>query len=316
MGKIAFIFPGQGSQTVGMGKTLAESHPQVMDIFQQADQVLGNPLSTLIFEGPQEELTLTTNAQPALLTTSIAILEFFKQGGIQADYLAGHSLGEYTALVAAGAISFEDAVYTVRQRGELMEAAVPNREGTMAAVLGLDRETIDKITIEVTNESGSQVQLANLNCPGQIVISGSRNGVELAAAKIKDAGAKRVLPLDVSGPFHSELMKPAADKLDAVLSSIAIKDAEIPVIANVTAEPMTEASDIKNKLVKQLYSPVLWEDSINKMIDLGVDTFIEIGAGKVLSGLVKKINRSVKTYAINDEESCIAALESLKEDVQ
>ena len=172
MGKIAFIFPGQGSQTAGMGRTLAEADQSVMAIFDKADEKLNLPLSKLIFEGPQEELTLTTNAQPALLTTSIAILEFFKQSGIQPDYVAGHSLGEYTALVAAGAFSFEDGVYAVRKRGELMEAAVPNGEGTMAAVLGLDRDKLKAVTDEVTSE-GSSVQLANLNCPGQIVISGS-----------------------------------------------------------------------------------------------------------------------------------------------
>jgi [acyl-carrier-protein] S-malonyltransferase len=312
MGKIAFIFPGQGSQTVGMGKALVESYKPSEQYFALADQKLGFPLSTLIFEGPQNDLTLTTNAQPALLTTSIAILEHFKQSGITPDYVAGHSLGEYTALVAAGAFSFEEGVFAVRKRGEFMENAVPNGEGTMAAVLGLDREKLAEVTNEVT-ESGHLVQLANINCPGQIVISGTAKGVELAGAKAKEAGAKRVLPLEVSGPFHSELMKPAAEKLTGVLDDMAIQSIEIPVIANVTATEMTEASDIKEKLIQQLYSPVQWEKTVQHLIHLGVDTFIEIGPGKVLSGLVKKVSRSAKTYAVSDVESSVAVMEALKE---
>lgn len=313
MGKIAFLFPGQGSQTVGMGKGLSEKYPNVQNVFEQADSKLKIDLSRLIFEGPQEELTLTFNAQPALLTTSIAILEFFRNSGIEADYVAGHSLGEYTALVAAGTLTFEEAVYAVRKRGEFMEKAVPNGEGTMAAVLGLDREKLSEVTARIT-ESGHPVQLANLNCPGQIVISGSKNGVELAGIQAKDAGAKRVIPLEVSGPFHSSLMKPAAEQLSAVLDEIHMKDASIPVIANVTAEPMSNASEIKGKLIEQLFSPVLWEDSVKKMIALGVDTFIEVGPGKVLSGLVKKIDRTVKTYSVFDEESGLSVIEALKED--
>jgi [acyl-carrier-protein] S-malonyltransferase len=313
MGKIAFLFPGQGSQTVGMGKELAYKYPEVQNFFTKADERLGSALSKIIFEGPQEELTFTVNAQPALLTTSIAVLDFFKKSGIKPDYVAGHSLGEYTALVASGALTFEDGVYAVRKRGEFMESAVPNGEGTMSAVLGLDRTILSQVTDEIT-ESGFPVQLANLNCPGQIVISGSRKGVELAGEKAKQAGAKRVIPLEVSGPFHSSLLKPAAGQLKVVLDEIEMKDAEIPVIANVTAEPMKKAEDIKEKLIEQLYSPVLWEDSVQKMIDLGVDTFIEIGPGKVLSGLVKKVNRAAKTFAVSDEETALAVIEGLKEE--
>ncbi|WP_057763177.1 ACP S-malonyltransferase [Cytobacillus praedii] len=315
MGKIAFLFPGQGSQTVGMGKSLAEMDETVKSIFDKADERLKYPLSALIFEGPQEELTLTTNAQPALLTTSIAILEFFKQSGIQPDYAAGHSLGEYTALVAAGAFSFEDGVYAVRKRGEFMEEAVPNGEGSMAAVLGLDRDKLADVTSEITNE-GHPVQLANLNCPGQIVISGSKKGVELASVRAKEAGAKRVMPLVVSGPFHSELMKPAAEKFKGILNEISVNDANIPVIANVSATEMSSSAEIKSRLIEQLYSPVLWEDSIQKMISLGVDTFIEIGPGKVLSGLVKKIDKTVRIFAVSDKETCFEVIESLKEENQ
>lgn len=194
-----------------------------------------------------------------------------------------------------------------------MEGAVPNGEGSMAAILGLDREPLSQVTAEVS-ESGFPVSLANLNCPGQIVISGSRKGVELAGAKAKEAGAKRAIPLEVSGPFHSSLMKPAASVLRQVLDELDMKDANIPVIANVSANPMTTAEEIKENLIEQLYSPVLWEDSVVKMIDLGVDTFIEIGPGKVLSGLIKKINRTVKTYSISDEESCLSVIEALKEE--
>jgi [acyl-carrier-protein] S-malonyltransferase len=313
MGKIAFVFPGQGSQTVGMGKQLAEQYPEVMDYFNKADETISADLSRLIFEGPQEELTQTVNTQPALLTTSIAILEWFRKSAIKPDFVAGHSLGEYTALVAAGALSFEDGVFAVRKRGEFMEGAVPNGEGSMAAILGLDRDPLSEVTAAI-NESGFPVSLANLNCPGQIVISGSRKGVELASEKAKASGAKRAIPLEVSGPFHSSLMKPAASQLREVLNGLDMRDAEIPVIANVSAKPMTTAAEIKENLIEQLYSPVLWEDSVMKMIDLGVDTFIEIGPGKVLSGLIKKINRSIKTYSISDEESAQSVIEALKEE--
>ncbi|MGD6992418.1 ACP S-malonyltransferase [Sutcliffiella horikoshii] len=311
MGKVAFVFPGQGSQIVGMAQELATEYKEVQTVIDQADEKLGYKLSSLMFEGPQEELTLTYHAQPALLTSSIAILQLLKQSGIKADYTAGHSLGEYSALVAADAISFEDAVYTVHMRGKYMEEAVPAGVGSMAAVLGLDEGLLKEACEEASVEAGP-VQLANLNCPGQIVISGSAKGVSLASDKAKEKGAKRVIPLVVSGPFHSSLMKPAASKLEDTLTSISIDDSKVPVIANVDAKEMTSASEIPVKLVEQLYSPVRWEQSVEKLIELGVDTFIEVGPGKVLSGLIKKVNRRATTIPVYDKETLQKAINHFK----
>ncbi|KUF25674.1 MULTISPECIES: ACP S-malonyltransferase [Bacillus] len=313
MTKIAFLFPGQGSQKIGMGKDLFDQETVSKAVFEEADNTLGFDLSSMIFEGDAEELTLTYNAQPALLTTSIAILKKFEESGIKADYAAGHSLGEYTALVAAGALSFKDAVYAVRKRGELMNEAVPAGEGAMAAILGLDKAALVEVTKEVT-ESGHLVELANLNCPGQIVISGTAKGVELASEKAKEKGAKRAIALEVSGPFHSALMKPAAEKFTDVLSKLDIADAKTPVISNVTADIVTSRDDIETKLIEQLYSPVRFEESVERLIDLGVTTFIEIGPGKVLSGLVKKVNRRLTTISVSDQETIEAAIQTLKGD--
>jgi len=312
MTKIAFIFPGQGSQSVGMGAEFVTEHQECRAYYNKADELLGYSLSKLMLEGPAEDLTLTYNAQPALLTTSAMIADKLTKVGITPDYTAGHSLGEYTALVASGVMSFQDGVQAVHSRGMFMNEAVPAGEGAMAAILGLDRDTLKAVTDEVS-ASGEVVQLANLNCPGQIVISGTKTGVDKASVKAKEAGAKRALPLVVSGPFHSELMRPAAGKLQENLKQKAMQDAKIPVISNVTAKPVTEQNEIQQLLVEQLYSPVLWEDSVRKMIDLGVDVFIECGPGKVLSGLVKKVDRQVKTYCVYDEATFEQVVEASKE---
>jgi [acyl-carrier-protein] S-malonyltransferase len=307
LSKTAFVFPGQGAQAVGMGKDIYEAYDRSRAVFEQADKALDFSLSNIIFEGPEETLKQTANTQPALLTVSVAMLEALAERGLKADYVAGHSLGEYSALVAAGVLSFEDAVRTVRARGQYMEQAVPSGQGAMAAVLGAERETLAALCAAVTAE-GSAVELANVNCPGQIVVSGTAAGVQAIVERGKDeAGAKRVIPLEVSGPFHSSLMKPAAVNLESVLAGIQMQDAAIPVVANVTASTVTAANEIRGLLVEQVYSPVLWEDSIRYLIEQGVDTFVEIGSGTVLAGLIKKIDKNVRVISVNSS----SALEAL-----
>ncbi|MBP1907314.1 [acyl-carrier-protein] S-malonyltransferase [Paenibacillus turicensis] len=311
MAKIVFVFPGQGSQRVGMGKDLVEALPETKSLFELANKAVGFDIASLIFEGPEEQLKQTVNTQPALLTTSVALYQAFASHGITPDYVAGHSLGEYSALTAAGSLSFEEAVATVRARGGFMEQAVPSGQGAMAAVLGGEREALAALCQEITSQ-GQLVELANMNCPGQIVVSGSKEGVEQLVARVKEIGAKRAIPLEVSGPFHSSLMKPAAQKLEGQLSTINIQDAKVPVIANVTARPVTDRTQISSLLVEQVYSPVLWQDSINWLIEQGVDTFVEIGPGNVLAGLIKKIDKTVAIYNVQDLESLEATVAALK----
>ncbi|WP_042223802.1 ACP S-malonyltransferase [Oceanobacillus manasiensis] len=300
MKKIALMFPGQGSQAVGMGKDIHEEYSDVRQLFKEADQVLNKNLSGLMFEGPKEELTETENAQPALLLSSIALHTLLLKEEIQPVMAVGHSLGEYSALVAAGSLSIEDALPLVATRGRLMEEAFPKGQGTMAAVLGLDEETIAASLAKVEGET---VNIANLNCPGQVVISGSQAGVEQATSLLKEHGAKRVLPLNVSGPFHSKLMQPASEAFSHYLDEVKITDASIPVYANVSAKPVTDSGQIRELLIEQLYSPVRFEESIRHMLDEDVDAIVEVGNGKVLSGLVKKIDKRVKTFAVQDTAS-------------
>ncbi len=307
MSKTAFVFPGQGAQAVGMGRDAYESSPKAKAIFDEADAVLGFQLSDIIFNGPEEALKQTANTQPALLTVSAALLELLADSGLKPDYVAGHSLGEYSALVAAGVISFRDAVTTVRARGEYMEQAVPGGQGAMAAVLGAEREALGELCQAVWAE-GNVVELANVNSPGQIVVSGSAVGVESIVARGKEIGAKRVIPLEVSGPFHSSLMKPAAERLGETLAKIELNDAKVPLIANVTAREAVQGEEIRRLLVEQVYSPVLWEDSVRYLIQQGVDTFVEIGSGSVLAGLIKKIDKNVRIISINS----VTALEALQ----
>lgn len=312
MNKLAYVFPGQGSQYVGMGKDIYNDNSRVQDIFSTANSLLGKNLSKLCFEGPEEELKVTYNTQPAILTTSYALYELAKKQLPNPDYVAGHSLGEYTALVVSGAMSFADAVVAVQKRGEFMDSAVPSGVGAMAAVLGGDKETIQMICEQVSDKE-KIVQIANINCPGQIVISGHEEKVVSATEKLKENGIKRVIPLVVSGPFHSKLMEPASEKLqEEVLNSINIVNTKIPVVANVNAKEIAASEEIKNALVEQVYSSVLWEDSIRYMIQNGVDTFIEIGPGKVLSGLIKKIDKSVNVYSISDIETMNDVIEKLE----
>lgn len=302
MGKIAFVFPGQGAQAVGMGKDAYEAHAGARQVYELADRVLGFPLTELIFGGPEEQLKQTANTQPALVATSLALYQAFREKGIRPDFVAGHSLGEYSALAVAGALSAEDAIRTVRARGLLMEQAVPGGQGAMAATLGASREALAALCAEVSGSVGA-VELANLNCPGQIVVSGTKEGVAAVAERGKEAGAKRVIPLEVSGPFHSSLMKPAAEKLAEVLATLPLAKAGVPVVANVTARPVTEPEDIRRLLVEQVYSPVLWEDTVAWLIAQGVDTFIEIGSGSVLAGLIKKTDKGVAAYSLNSLEA-------------
>lgn len=312
MKRIAFMFPGQGSQAVGMGKEFYDEYAEVQELFHEADRLLDTDISTIMFEGTKEKLTETENAQPALLLSSIAVYTLLSKEKIQPVMAVGHSLGEYSALVASGAISFDATLPLVAFRGRLMEQAFPKGKGAMAAVLGMTRGDIEQVLQGLAEDE--VVDIANINCPGQIVISGSKEGMEKASTLLKENGAKRVLPLNVSGPFHSRLMKPANEAFSTELNGIDFHSASIPVYANVTGDPATDKEEIKDQLIRQLYSPVLFEDSIRNMIDEGVDAFVEVGNGKVLSGLVKKIDRNVKTFAVQDPTSLNDFIKWYRED--
>ena len=306
--KTAFVFPGQGAQKTGMLKDLYEAYPLVREVFEEADDTLGFSLTQLCFEGPDEELMKTFNTQPAILTASTACCRVLMQEGIRPDIVAGHSLGEYSALVAAGALSFADAVKTVRLRGQFMQDAVPLGEGAMAAILGLDDDTIKEICHTVSLQGGA-VQAVNFNCPGQTVIAGAAKAVETAAAELKKAGAKRAVMLSVSAPFHSTLVEPAARRLAEVLEEITINDAEIPVVANVNGRVETAAAEIKQNLVAQAASPVLWIDCTRTMRQCGADVFVEAGPGKTLCGFNKKIDKSIHSENVEDIPSLQKTLE-------
>jgi [acyl-carrier-protein] S-malonyltransferase len=310
MGKIAFIFPGQGSQYPGMGKELAENFRIARETFEEADDSLGWKLSKLCFEGPDEELRLTSNTQPAILATSIAVLRVVAaETGLRADYLAGHSLGEYSALVAAGALPYAEAVNTVHQRGTFMQEAVPVGVGAMAAILGAEADVVAEICAEAAQTE--VVVPANFNSPGQIVIAGHSAAVQRAIEIAKNRGFRKALLLPVSVPSHCSLMDPAGERLAKVLETVTVAPFAVPVVTNVEATPNSNIDQVKRLLVEQLSSPVLWDASIKHMVELGVTAFYEIGPGKVLSGLVKRIDKSVALKNIED----LAGIKSVAQEV-
>ena len=297
---IAFVFPGQGSQQVGMGRALAERFDVCRETLEQADAALGVPLTALCFDGPEDALTLTENTQPAVLAVSVAAYRLLVSRGVSPQIVAGHSLGEYSAHVAAGTISFADALRTVRRRGQYMQEAVPVGTGAMAAILGLDAETVRRACEETAGDE--VVSPANLNAPGQVVIAGAQGAVARAAARAKELGARRAMSLPVSAPFHCALMKPAEQRLEPELRRLVVSDPTIPVLANVDAEPKADAATSIDALVKQVSAPVQWEAVVRRLIAAGTDTFVEVGPGKVLSGLIKKIDRQVRIATVEDPD--------------
>ncbi len=306
--KTALLFPGQGSQAVGMGADVYRAYAEARRVFDEADEILGFALSRLCFEGPENELTDTANAQPAILVTSLAFHAVVGGRFMALDCVAGHSLGEYTALVVSGALSFADAVRLTRQRGEWMKRAGDRSPGGMAAVLNLDDETLESVCRQAAQETGGVVQIANYNSPGQIVISGDRATLDRACDLARERGARRIIPLAVSVATHSPLMAYASQGLQQAIAAVTISPPQVPVIGNVSAGPLLSADAVKQELMAQLTSPVRWTGSVQAMVERGVGRFVEIGPGNVLTGLVRRIAKDVETVNINDVRSITDAL--------
>ncbi len=296
MGKSAFVFPGQGAQTVGMGRDLYDTFPVARDTFERVDQALSFPLSEMCFDGPEEVLRLTENTQPAIVAVSVAIERVLKGWGMKPDYVAGHSLGEYSAVVSAGGVSLEDAVCLVRKRGQFMQESVPLGEGAMAAIIGLNIELVESICRSAV--SLGVVSPANLNAADQIVISGASAAVERASELALQQGAKRAIPLSLSAPFHCDLMAPAARRLSVELEQVPFRDLEIPLFNNVDAKRITQAAEVSDSFRRQVCAPVRWVEVVGRMVEAGVDNFVEVGPGKVLSGLIRKISPQSKRQQV------------------